>query len=106
MSIVGPRPESLEFADCFRDGFEKIHEHKPGLFGPCQVLFRHESRLYPAEVGAAEFYRKILFPAKAKIDLSYFSRRTLVSDFRWIIRAAWMIVTRARIEPTLMKVNN
>src|SRR5205085_3111586 len=28
MSLVGPRPESLAFADCFRSGFEKIHEHK------------------------------------------------------------------------------
>jgi lipopolysaccharide/colanic/teichoic acid biosynthesis glycosyltransferase len=25
MSLVGPRPESLAFADCFSNGFEKIH---------------------------------------------------------------------------------
>src|SRR5262249_39585037 len=85
MSLVGPRPESLAFTDCFRNGFEKIHEHKPGLFGPCQVLFRHESRLYPAGVAVAEFYRQVLFPAKARIDLAYFPRRTLVSDLGWIL---------------------
>ena len=39
-----------------------------------------------------EFYRQVLFPAKAKIDLAYFSRRTLVSDLGWIVRAVWMIV--------------
>jgi lipopolysaccharide/colanic/teichoic acid biosynthesis glycosyltransferase len=94
MSFVGPRPESLAFADCFRNGFEKIHEHKPGLFGPCQVLFRHESKLYPTDAGAVEFYRQVIFPAKANIDLAYFARRTLVSDVGWIFRAAWMIVTR------------
>ena len=98
MSLVGPRPESLALADCFRNGFEKIHEHKPGLFGPCQVLFRNESRLYPAGVPAVEFYRKVLFPAKAEIDLAYFSRRTLVSDLGWILRAAWEIVAGARVE--------
>ena len=91
MSLVGPRPESLAFSDCFRDGFEKIHEHKPGLFGPCQVMFRHESKLYPAGVSAVEFYRKVLFPAKAKIDVGYFSRRTLVSDLAWILRGAWAV---------------
>lgn len=101
MSVVGPRPESLAFADCFRNGFEKLHEHKPGLFGPCQVLFRHESKLYPSQVAAAEFYRKVLFPAKARIDLDYFSRRTLVSDLGWIVRAAWMIVSRTQTEPPL-----
>jgi lipopolysaccharide/colanic/teichoic acid biosynthesis glycosyltransferase len=36
MSLVGPRPESLSFSDCFRDGFEKVLEHKPGVFGPRQ----------------------------------------------------------------------
>jgi lipopolysaccharide/colanic/teichoic acid biosynthesis glycosyltransferase len=93
MSLVGPRPESLAFADCFLNGFERIHEHKPGLFGPCQVMFRHESKLYPDGIAAVEFYRKILFPAKAEIDLAYFSRRTLVSDFGWILRGVWVIAT-------------
>lgn len=91
MSLVGPRPESLAFNDCFRNGFEAILGHKPGIFGPCQVQFRHESRLYPADGSAAEFYREVLFPAKAKVDLAYFSRRTLVSDFGWILRAAGVI---------------
>jgi lipopolysaccharide/colanic/teichoic acid biosynthesis glycosyltransferase len=93
MSLVGPRPESLAFSDCFCNGFEKILEHKPGLFGPCQVMFRHESKRFPAGAAAVEFYRQVLFPAKAEIDLAYFSRRTLVSDLGWILRAAWMIVT-------------
>jgi lipopolysaccharide/colanic/teichoic acid biosynthesis glycosyltransferase len=95
MSLVGPRPESLAFTDCFRNGFEKILEHKPGLFGPCQVMFRHESKLYPADVSAADFYRQFLFPAKARIDLVYFSRRTLASDLGWILRAAGVIAVES-----------
>ena len=99
MSLVGPRPESLAFSDCFRNGFERIHRHKPGLFGPCQVLFRNESKLYPAGVAAPEFYRTFLFPTKAKIDLAYFEHRTLVSDLGWIVRAAWAILAGARADP-------
>jgi lipopolysaccharide/colanic/teichoic acid biosynthesis glycosyltransferase len=95
MSLVGPRPESLAFTDCFRNGFEKILEHKPGLFGPCQVMFRHESKLYPADVSAADFYRQVLVPAKARIDLVYFSRRTLASDLGWILRAAGVIAVES-----------
>ena len=101
MSIVGPRPESLAFTDCFRNGFEKIHEHKPGLFGPCQVMFQHESKLYPSGVAAAEFYRQVVFPTKAKIDLAYFSRRTLLSDLGWILRAVWMIAVGRQTETAL-----
>jgi len=101
MSLVGPRPESLAFTDCFRNGFEKVLDHKPGLFGPCQVMFRHESKLFPADVAAVEFYRQVLFPAKAKVDLAYFSQRTLISDLGWILRGAWMIAAGSRIEAGL-----
>ncbi len=101
MSLVGPRPESLAFADCFRNGFEQLHKHKPGLFGPCQVLFRNEAKLYPAGLSAVEFYRQVLFPAKAKIDLAYFDRRTFASDLGWILRAAWVLAVGSRVEPRL-----
>ena len=92
MSFVGPRPETLVFADCFRNGFEKILEHRPGLVGPCQVLFRHENELFPPDGNVADFYREVLFPAKAKIDLAYYSNRTVMSDLRWIVQAGWIAV--------------
>jgi lipopolysaccharide/colanic/teichoic acid biosynthesis glycosyltransferase len=106
MSLVGPRPESLAFSDCFRNGFEKVHEHKPGLFGPCQAIFRHESKLYPAGVSSVEFYRQVLFPAKAKIDITYFSRRTLVSDLAWILRGTLTIAAGTRVETTFGDLSN
>lgn len=92
MSFVGPRPETLVFSDCFKNGFEKILEHRPGLVGPCQVLFRHENMLLPQDGDVAEFYREVLFPAKAKIDLAYYSNRTVASDLWWIVRAGWIAV--------------
>lgn len=101
MSLVGPRPKSLAFTDCFCNGFEKVLDHKPGLFGPCQVMFRHESKLFPAGIAAVEFYRQVLFPAKAKVNLAYFSQRTLISDLGWILRGAWMIAAGSRIEAGL-----
>jgi lipopolysaccharide/colanic/teichoic acid biosynthesis glycosyltransferase len=106
MSLVGPRPESIAFTDCFRNGFEKVLEHKPGLFGPCQIMFRHESKLFPADVAAVEFYRQVLFPAKAEIDLAYFSRRTLASDLGWILRGVWMIAAGSRVEAGLRDPSN
>jgi lipopolysaccharide/colanic/teichoic acid biosynthesis glycosyltransferase len=87
MSIVGPRPESLHFADCFTDRFQRVLEYRPGLFGPSQVLFRDEGRLFPKDQDPVEFYRAVLFPAKASIDLSYFPHRTLLSDIGWIARS-------------------
>lgn len=86
MSLVGPRPETLDFADCYTGQYRKILDHRPGLFGPCQVRFRNESSLYPAGQDPCEFYRAVLFPAKARIDLRWLSHRSLLSDVGWIAR--------------------
>jgi lipopolysaccharide/colanic/teichoic acid biosynthesis glycosyltransferase len=86
MAIIGPRPESLDFADCFVGGFEQVLQHKPGIFGPCQTLFRNEAMFYPDGVDPVVYYRASLFPAKARIDLDYYPRRTLRSDIAWLLR--------------------
>jgi lipopolysaccharide/colanic/teichoic acid biosynthesis glycosyltransferase len=88
MSIVGPRPESLDFQDCFEGPYGLVLEHKPGIFGPSQVLFRNECSLYRGRADPEQFYRDVLFPLKARIDLAYFARRTLLRDIAWAIRGA------------------
>lgn len=85
MAVVGPRPESLELADCFTDTTRPVLAHKPGIFGPSQCAFRNESAFYPPDVDPVAFYRQTLFPAKARLDLSYYPERTLVSDMKWIV---------------------
>lgn len=92
MSFVGPRPETLDFADCFEDGYEKVLTYLPGLFGPNQAIFRNESALYPESCDPHAFYRAVIFPAKARNDLQYFPRRTMLSDLGWIIRGALSVI--------------
>jgi lipopolysaccharide/colanic/teichoic acid biosynthesis glycosyltransferase len=91
MAIVGPRPESLTFADSFQNGYERVLDHKPGLFGPSQVLFRNECQFYPPEADLDRFYREVLFPAKARFDLAYFPHRSILSDIGWIIRGVFAV---------------
>lgn len=84
MSIVGPRPESLHFADCFVGSYGSLLSHKPGLFGPAQVLFRNESAYYSADEDPERTYRRVLFPTKASLDLQHYTRRSLLEDLAWI----------------------
>lgn len=99
MAIVGPRPESLAFADCFCAGLEAVLQYKPGLLGPSQVLFRHEAHFFPRSVDPVRFYREVLFPAKARIDLSYYPQRTIASDIIWMIRGFLAILGRVPSPP-------
>jgi lipopolysaccharide/colanic/teichoic acid biosynthesis glycosyltransferase len=100
MAVVGPRPESMAFADCFQNGYEEILKHKPGLVGPSQVIFRHEAKLYPTDEDPSVFYRRVLFPAKAVLDLAYFSHRTFLSDLVLMMKSALTILN---IQPSLSK---
>ncbi len=92
MSIVGPRPETPAFEDCFSGIYKRVLEHKPGILGPSQVLFRNESSLYSADIDPKTFYRSFIFPTKAHIDLDYYPTRGLGSDLLWIIRAAMAVL--------------
>ncbi|GJD76406.1 sugar transferase [Methylobacterium goesingense] len=92
MAVVGPRPESLAFADCFHDGFDEVLDHKPGLLGPCQILFRSESELHTRNVDPQRFYREVLFPLKARADMAYFRTRTLASDLALTVRGGLIVL--------------
>lgn len=86
MSIVGPRPESLDFAACFTEPYRRVLDYKPGIFGPSQVILRNECSRFPAGSDPIRFYQEVLFPQKALSDLSYYPNRTILSDFGWIVR--------------------
>lgn len=92
MALVGPRPESLAFAECFRDGYEAVLQYKPGLLGPAQIIFRREALFYPHDIEPTLFYKEVLFPAKAKIDLSYYGRRTMMSDIVLVVRGVFVLL--------------
>lgn len=85
MAFVGPRPETENFADCFTGPFEHVLDYIPGLFGPSQALFRNEGAIFPENCDPHDFYRRVLFPAKAGVDLSYYPQRTVASDAAWIL---------------------
>ncbi|MGC1574704.1 MAG: sugar transferase [Beijerinckiaceae bacterium] len=106
MSIVGPRPESLELAHCFSGIYLRVLQYRPGLFGPNQVLFRNESSIFPDNYDPEKFYCEYLFPLKANIDLAYFPHRTLVSDIGWVIRGllaviGWHLLPNEDLQRTL-----
>jgi lipopolysaccharide/colanic/teichoic acid biosynthesis glycosyltransferase len=97
MSLVGPRPESIAFSDCFVGPYSAVLEYQPGVFGPSQVMFRNECSLYPPHTEPTQFYRSVLFPLKAELDLSYYPRRTFLSDSLWIVRGVLALADTGRV---------
>ena len=92
MAIVGPRPESLDFVDCFTPANRNVLEFRPGIFGPSQSAFRNECAFYPADSDPTSFYRRVLFPIKMSVDLAYYPNRSLLSDFKWIFAGVLSVI--------------
>lgn len=95
MAVVGPRPEALAFADCFRGEVRGVLAFRPGIFGPSQALFRNEADLYPAETDPVAFYRETLFPRKAALDLGYYPQRSVRGDLLWVVRGILAVLGAA-----------
>ncbi len=92
MSFVGPRPESTRYAHLFEGSYRKVLDFVPGIFGPNQIAFRNESAMYPPDEDPEAFYRRHLFPKKARADIAYFSSASTLSDLSWIVRGLWVSV--------------
>lgn len=86
MAIVGPRPEVPDFEACFAGPFRRLLDYRPGIFGPSQTAFLAEGTFYPPNQDPEDFYREVLFPAKAALNLAYYPSRSMLRDIKWVLR--------------------
>jgi hypothetical protein len=94
--VRGAAPGDAAVQDPVQGEFARVHDFVPGIFGPNQVAFRNESKMYPPDRDPETFYREELFPQKARQDIAYFSQATAFSDFLWILRGLWSQRGRCR----------
>jgi lipopolysaccharide/colanic/teichoic acid biosynthesis glycosyltransferase len=92
MAVVGPRPETPHFSDCFEGSHRELLSYKPGIFGPSQAVFRNESTLHEEGRDPEQFYRDVLFPMKARLDLAYFPHCSVRLDARWAVRCVMAVI--------------
>ena len=69
MSLVGPRPHTLSYANCFHDNdLIRIYSVKPGLSGLGSLIFRDEETILSKVPNPIEFDEKFIMPYKGKIE--------------------------------------
>lgn len=84
MSFVGPRPPLRLYVERHPEIYARVLQSRPGITGLATLVFhRHEERLL-AKCRTAEetdsVYSRRCVPRKARIDLIYQRRRTLLID--------------------------
>jgi lipopolysaccharide/colanic/teichoic acid biosynthesis glycosyltransferase len=99
MSVVGPRPETPQFAQHFKDVDMEVLSVKPGIFGINQLIYRREAGLFPADSDPETFYIRELMPLKIRNDIQYIRTATIVSDLCILVRCTVVVL----IEPFITK---
>ncbi len=85
MTLIGPRPEVLDWVQRYTPEQREVLNAKPGLSDPVQLLFRHEQDYLRT---AVEYER--LVAIKVRKQLEYLRSRTALSDLGialWSVRA-------------------
>ena len=105
MSFVGPRPDVAYFAELLQGDDRKIMSIRPGITGPASLAFVDEEEMLAESEDPEEYNRKVIFPAKVKINRSYIEHYKFYKDIIYIIATIFPFVRhmflKHRIDLTL-----
>ena len=95
ISLVGPRPLVARTFNAYNDEVQsKIYNVKPGLTGIGSIIFRDEESIISAveDEDPHEFYRKVIAPYKAELEMWYQKHNSFILDLQLIFMTAWVII--------------
>ncbi len=91
MSLVGPRPEVVEYVHLFRADYEKLLRIRPGITDPASLRFSEEETALALAGNWREDYLNRILPEKIKLSLGYVENHSIFTDFTLILRTIFKI---------------
>lgn len=94
MSIVGPRPLIDKTFNTYPPELKsKVYLSVPGITGIGSVIFRdEEAQISNAGMPPEEYYRTVIGPYKAALEVWYQQHQSFWVDFKIIFLTAWVII--------------
>lgn len=93
MSLVGPRPEVPKYVSCYpSDVRNVVLSVKPGITDLASIEFKDENTLLGKSTNPEETYITEVLPRKLHYCVEYVQKRTLLFDFKVILRTLHAIV--------------
>ncbi|MEJ2616920.1 MAG: sugar transferase [Ignavibacteriaceae bacterium] len=84
MSLVGPRPELLKYAEYYNDDYSEILKIKPGITDYASLEFRNESELLKDSDNNEKIYLNKILPDKIQLYKKYLREANLTTDIKII----------------------
>jgi lipopolysaccharide/colanic/teichoic acid biosynthesis glycosyltransferase len=71
MTLVGPRPETIDLAARYPEHCRWVLDHVPGLTGPSQIRFRDADCVPSGATDVEAYYLEVLVPQRVAADATY-----------------------------------
>lgn len=89
IGFVGPRPPLRRYVNMFPELYENVLRDRPGVTGFATLVFHAREEVLLSRCMSAEetedVYCRQCVPRKARLDMIYSKRRTILSDFRMML---------------------
>ena len=84
MSLVGPRPDVVGYADKLVGEDRKILNLRPGITGPASIKYANEEEILALQKDPIIYNDEIIYPDKVKINLDYYYNQNIWLDIKII----------------------
>ena len=95
MSVVGPRPEVLEYVEQYSDEQRRVLDFKPGITDLASITYFEENKLLSQSLDPQKTYIEEIMPEKIRINLAYQTNATVWSDFGVVCKTARRMVRKS-----------
>ncbi|WP_297442342.1 sugar transferase [Sulfurimonas sp.] len=86
MSLVGPRPEVMQFVAQKRDEYTKVLAVKPGITDNAAIEFRDEEEIMNQYEDKEKAYLDIVLPQKIELYYNYVDTISFINDIKLILK--------------------
>ncbi len=93
MSVVGPRPEVIEYVRQYTEPQRRVLEYKPGITDLASITFFEENKLLAQSEDPEATYLKEIMPEKIRINLEYQQNATVWSDIKVVWKTAMRMIS-------------
>jgi len=101
MSLVGPRPEVLEFVELYSDEEKKILIIRPGITDWASIWNADEGGVLKGALDADKVYAKVIRPTKLNLQLYYLKNRSIYVDLKILVYTVYRIINKSFIPKEL-----
>ncbi|WP_236023906.1 sugar transferase [Flavobacterium flabelliforme] len=92
MSFVGPRPDVVKYYNILDDEEKNILKMKPGLTSNASLKYFNEELILRTKIDPSEYYDKVIFPDKVKMNLDYYYNHNFLGDIKIIFKTIFRYI--------------